>query len=240
MTCPQCGTLNGNERDECIRCKQKLRSPEMAGKIACSNHGNREATTSCAACGVRLCQFCAVNAGGVDFCDAHAPASALRPSYDEDYERVPVVDLATTARAGFGPRLLAFVIDSLVVFAAGVIIAMLFWLLVGSVDFINRPDLHPGAYGTYWTLLVLGTAAYIVVLTAMNGQTLGKQIAGVIILQRDGRVITLQTSLIRYAVSLVSLGALGLGFLWALWDPNKETWHDKAARTASFRFEESA
>lgn len=240
MTCPQCGTLNGNEREDCLRCKTKLRSPEMAGKIPCVNHANREATTSCGACGNRLCSFCAVNANGVDFCDAHAPATALRPTYDEDYERVPVVDMATAARASFGLRLLAFVLDALLVFAGGVVVALLFWMLAGSTEFLNKPDLRPGSFWTYWTLLFLGAAAYTIVLTAMNGQTLGKQVAGVIVLQPDGRVISLRTSIIRWAVSLASLLILGLGFLWPLWDKNRETWHDKAARTAAFRFEESA
>jgi uncharacterized RDD family membrane protein YckC len=240
MTCPQCGTLNPNERDDCVRCKTKLRSPEMAGKIACANHGNREATTSCGACGERRCEQCAVNANGVDFCDAHAPAGARRPSYDEDYERVPVVDVAANPRAGFGTRLLAFALDALLVFFAAVVLALAFWVPVGSVGFINRPDEHPYAYWLYWGLLTIGAAAYTVLLTAMNGQTVGKQMAGVIILQPDGRMISLRIAMVRFAVSLVSALAFGLGFLWAIWDKDRETWHDKAARTVAFHYEESA
>jgi uncharacterized RDD family membrane protein YckC len=32
-------------------------------------------------------------------------------------------------------------------------------------------------------------------------------------------------------MKLVSGVALGLGYLWMLWDPNKQTWHDKVAKT---------
>lgn len=230
MICPQCGTENENRRTECLRCKTPLHPPEMAGKIACANHANREATTSCAACGIRLCDACAVNAGGVDFCDAHAPAGALRPAYDEAYERIPVVDPARAARAGFAARAVALLMDGLLVVAAGVVLALAFWLIA--------PARSPTDLWAYRILLFLGVAAYATILPAMTGQTLGKQTAGVILLQRDGRFITLRIAVVRFLVSLISALPLGLGFWWALWDPEKETWHDKAAGTRVFAWEE--
>jgi uncharacterized RDD family membrane protein YckC len=33
----------------------------------------------------------------------------------------------------------------------------------------------------------------------------------------------------RWAVSIVSYLVLLLGYLWMLWDPERQTWHDKAA-----------
>ena len=35
----------------------------------------------------------------------------------------------------------------------------------------------------------------------------------------------------RYVVSIISTLALFLGFLWMLWDNDRQTWHDKAAGT---------
>ncbi len=239
MTCPQCGTLNTNERDDCVRCKNKLHRPEMVGKIACANHANREATTSCAACGTRLCLACAVTANGVDFCETDAPANAIRVSHSEDYERVPVVDATTTTHAGFGSRMTALVIDSLLIFAAAMVLALLFWLLSQNVDFLSFPP-QSGASWAYWTLLFLGVAAYTILLIAMNGQTVGKQVAGIIVLQPNGHVLSLRASAIRFFVSLISALPIGLGFWWALWDKNSHTWHDKAANTTVFRWEESA
>lgn len=238
MICPQCGTENDNTRTECSRCHTRLRSPEMAGKIACANHPNREATTSCAACGIRLCEACAVNAGGLDFCDAHAPAGALRPAYEEVYERIPVVDPTRAARAGFASRAVALVADVLLAVAGAVVLALVFWLFSQSLDFLSSPQRRPVAFWTYWLALVLGMAAYMTILPAMTGQTLGKQMAGVIILHRDGRIISLRASFLRFLVSLISALPLGLGFLWVLWDPEKETWHDKAAGTRAFVWEE--
>ena len=238
MTCPHCGTLNPNERDDCIRCRRKLHPEGMRGKIACAIHANREATTSCASCGVRLCGACAVPANGVDFCDNCAPANALRPTYDEDYERVPVVNPTQAGRASFGPRALALLIDAGVIFAAAMVLAMAFWLLSGDLQFMISPRDEPVGWTLYWLVIVLGIPAYVTVLTAMTGQTLGKQVAGVIVLQPDGKILSLRASLIRTFAAILSALPLGLGFLWALWDPACETWHDKLARTAAFRWSE--
>lgn len=236
MTCPNCGTLNTNDRDECLRCRRKLHPEAMKGKIACAIHANREATTSCASCAVRLCASCAVPANGVDFCDEHAPANAVRPTYDEDYERVPVVDPAQTARASFGLRMLAVVVDSALIFAAAMVIAILFWLLSGSLGFLMSPQDEPVGYFLYRMLIVLGVPIYVTVLTAMTGQTVGKQVVGVIVLQPDGRILTLRASAMRTLTTIISALPFGLGFLWALWDPENRTWHDRMSGTSAFRW----
>jgi uncharacterized RDD family membrane protein YckC len=40
---------------------------------------------------------------------------------------------------------------------------------------------------------------------------------------------------VRFAVAIVSLAALGLGFAWCLVDPAHRTWHDIAARSRVVR-----
>ena len=236
MICPQCGTLNKNDQAECVRCHQKLQRPEMEGKICCVNHANREATTSCASCGVRLCSDCAANANGVDFCDSCAPSNAIRPSYEDSYGRVPILNVTTANAASFGERLFGLLVDGLIFAVVAIVLAMLFWLFSFSLGFLMSPQ--SASYWLYRIFMGCAITGYFIALTAMTGQTPGKQVAGVIVLQRDGQVISLRTSAIRFTVSLVSLLAFGLGFLWALWDPAHETWHDKAARTRVFRWEE--
>ncbi|HEY7885750.1 MAG TPA: RDD family protein, partial [Cellvibrionaceae bacterium] len=41
--------------------------------------------------------------------------------------------------------------------------------------------------------------------------------------------------IVRYIGYYVSLLPLGLGFLWILWDPKKQGWHDKMAKTVVIR-----
>ena len=49
--------------------------------------------------------------------------------------------------------------------------------------------------------------------------------------RQSGGPLTVRLALIRYVVGLVSVVALGLGFLWILIDPEKLAWHDRAAGT---------
>lgn len=41
--------------------------------------------------------------------------------------------------------------------------------------------------------------------------------------------------LLRFTVSLLSAAALGLGFIWAMFEPNRRTWHDLASRSRLIR-----
>lgn len=239
MVCPQCGTLNENVQEKCKRCSRDLHPAAMKGKIACFVHANREATTSCGVCGNRLCPACAVNASGIDYCESCAPADALRTEHDEDYEQIPVVNATRATKATFITRAMAFVVDALGLLLATGVVAIIFWLLRGgSLSFINDPYEDAAGYYLFRIVLALAALAYIILMTAMSGQTFGKQITGVIVLQEDGKIISLQTTILRTVSSLVSLLPLGLGYFWAIWDENHQTWHDKIAKTAVFNYEE--
>jgi len=245
VVCPQCGTLNENVQDKCKRCNRDLHPAAMKGKIPCFVHANREATTSCGVCGNRLCPSCAVNANGIDYCESCAPADALRTEHDEDYEQIPVVNAARATKATFVTRAMAFVVDALGILLAAGVIAIIFWLLRGgSLSFLgNFSDgsfEDPAGYYSFRIVLALAALAYIIVMTAMSGQTFGKQITGVIVLQEDGKIISLQTAILRTVSSVVSLLPFGLGYFWAIWDANHQTWHDKIAKTAVFNYEEFA
>jgi uncharacterized RDD family membrane protein YckC len=208
----------------------------MKGKIACSVHANREATTACGSCAIRLCDACAVNWNGIDYCDAHAPAGAARTEFDEDYEKVPVLDPATTERAGIDSRAGAILVDALLIALVAGVLAMTFWLVTQSLNFLVSAAEAPFAYYLYRILFIIGIPIYVAVTTAMNGQTIGKQITGVIVLESDGHILNIQKSVIRTLAAIVSALPFGLGFLWAIWDKDHETWHDKLAKTAVFKW----
>jgi uncharacterized RDD family membrane protein YckC len=236
VICPQCGTLNQNTEDKCLRCKRPLHPESMKGKIACSVHANREATTACGTCGIRLCDACAVNWNGIDYCSDHAPAEAVNTEVEEDYEKVPVVDPSKTELATFDSRAGAIVVDVLLIALVAGVLAMGFWLTTQSLNFITSATSSPIAYWLYRFLIFAGIPIYVVVSTAMSGQTVGKQITGVIILEPDGHILNLQRSIMRMLATIVSILPLGLGFLWAIWDEKHETWHDKISKTTAFKW----
>jgi uncharacterized RDD family membrane protein YckC len=85
-------------------------------------------------------------------------------------------------------------------------------------------------------LFVLIQGAYYVLTWWRLGGTLGQRLLGIEIRsETDGSRIGPGRALLRYVGYLVSGWALGLGFLWAAWDPRKQAWHDKIAGTLAIR-----
>lgn len=236
MVCPQCGTLNENAREDCVRCRRPLHPATMKGKIACSVHANREATTSCGSCGARLCETCAINHNGIDYCDACAPAEAVRRTFDEDYEKVPVVDPTRNPVASFDSRLWAALIDLGLVLGVMALLFGALFFLTGSADFVRSAKSQPVAHYLFRMAVLFGITAYLIIPHAMTGQTLGKQLAGVIVLQPDGHIVTTRTAIIRGLMQIISLLPFGLGFIWMIWDPDKRTWHDRVADTVVYEY----
>jgi uncharacterized RDD family membrane protein YckC len=76
------------------------------------------------------------------------------------------------------------------------------------------------------------TLAYYGYFWATTGQTPGKRVMQIKVVKADGARLTWNDALARSAGYLLSGLAGGLGFLWALWDSNDQTWHDKMASTS--------
>ena len=119
-------------------------------------------------------------------------------------------DLVANA-AGFWRRFAAGFIDGLV---------------VGVVDGILRLVL--GTTGQLLGLVV--SAAYFTYFHGTTGQTPGNAALGIRVVDiRDnpGKPIGFGRAFGRWLMSIVSTVAFLLGYLWMLWDPKKQTWHDK-------------
>jgi uncharacterized RDD family membrane protein YckC len=79
--------------------------------------------------------------------------------------------------------------------------------------------------------LAIGIGYYCGMLVA-RGQTLGKMALGIRVVARDGGNPSFGTAFLREIIGkLVSGIPLCLGYLWMLWDPEQQTWHDKMAGT---------
>mgnify|MGYP000956402478 CR=1 FL=1 len=61
--------------------------------------------------------------------------------------------------------------------------------------------------------------------------TLGKIATGIKVVDQDGLRLSLVDSFKRNAFKLISFLIVALGFLWILWDKNRQGWHDKVAKT---------
>jgi uncharacterized RDD family membrane protein YckC len=63
-------------------------------------------------------------------------------------------------------------------------------------------------------------------------QTIGQRAVGIRLADADtGGGIDPGRAAIRWLMSYVSAFAVLIGYLWMLWDPQRQTWHDKVAKT---------
>ena len=110
--------------------------------------------------------------------------------------------------------------------------ALLLFAVHGDIDAAHPPT----AYRAALQLALLGvTAGYFVLSWSRGGQTIGMRAWRIRIVAAEGDALPWPRALLRFAVALLSLGALGLGFLWCLVDRERRAWHDIAARTACIR-----
>jgi uncharacterized RDD family membrane protein YckC len=117
------------------------------------------------------------------------------------------------ARASFGNRLLAAIIDGVLLGVVGLVIRILLGNALGSV-----------------VQLLLGLAYYVYLEGSPSGQTLGKRAMGIRVMDVNGAgPIGPGRALIRYFGRIVSAIPCLLGYFWMLWDSEKQTWHDKFA-----------
>ncbi len=80
------------------------------------------------------------------------------------------------------------------------------------------------------SLLVIFLYQYIF-LVHSAGSTIGMKILRIKMLRENDQPIGLAVLVIRSVVSIFSALLFYLGFLWAIFDKKKQTWHDKAAQT---------
>lgn len=74
--------------------------------------------------------------------------------------------------------------------------------------------------------------AYEIAPISNGGATVGKRMLGIRVVGRDGRYISLGRSFLREVIGKWISGVfLSLGYLWAVWDKDKQAWHDKIAST---------
>lgn len=67
--------------------------------------------------------------------------------------------------------------------------------------------------------------------TRRDGQTPGKSVVGIRVVKKDGSELSDTDAFIRAIGYHVSALVCGLGYIWAIFDGNNQTWHDKLAGT---------
>lgn len=119
--------------------------------------------------------------------------------------------LTTDEYMGFWVRFAAAVIDSLIITVASF---MLYFNWIGLFIAVPLPWLY------YWLF------------TGIKGQTLGKMALSIKVVDENGHIPGLGKAALREVVGkILSCITLYIGFLWIIWDGNKQGLHDKIANT---------
>lgn len=127
--------------------------------------------------------------------------------------------------AGLLRRFAAMLYDSLLV------TALLFLVTLPFVAARGGEPVEPGENVFYRLSLLAVVYVFFVGYWTTRGRTLGMQSWGLQIETADRSPPSLGQASVRFVVSIASWLALGLGFLWQLWDRDGLSWHDRASGT---------
>ena len=132
---------------------------------------------------------------------------------------------------GFGRRFLAILIDGFFIFFASMLIAFLMgmiWMVLGWWTSAND---WPWITVTAILMLVVSLVYYNGKWVQSSGQTLGKMMLGIRIVNWDGSPLTTGKMFLRYLGYIVSAFFASMGFIWVAIDKKRRGWHDLIAGT---------
>jgi uncharacterized RDD family membrane protein YckC len=121
-------------------------------------------------------------------------------------------------RASFWQRLGAIILDGLII---GVVQVVVVAALAAVDDGL--------AVVAYLIMIVAGIAYYVMLEGGESGQTIGKKALNIRVYDlKQGGPIGYGRAFIRY-IGRIASSILLIGYLWSIWDSEKQTFHDKFA-----------
>lgn len=116
------------------------------------------------------------------------------------------------------------VYEAVVVFAVALLAGLVFYGVV------NRP-VSGGMRHLFQLYLFLVLGAYFVACWSRGGRTLPMQTWKMRVVRSDGMSVGIIQAMLRYVLAWLSLLSLGVGFLWAFFDRERQFLHDRLAGT---------
>jgi uncharacterized RDD family membrane protein YckC len=152
------------------------------------------------------------------------------PVWPGDARLAGVPDVVTAAPAGIQRRAVALIVD---LFLVGILWTIGTQLAVGLARLAPRVDLVAQAFGRTWQLVV--PVAYFVLCHGTAGQTLGKRLLGVRVLDESGAPIGYLRAVGRCMATIVAALPFGIGLVMAGLRRDRRGLHDLLAGTRVVR-----
>ena len=104
-------------------------------------------------------------------------------------------------------------------------------LLTLGLAGVNRLTIESLPIAPFLAFLLLLNTGYVVVSTVVGGQTIGKMIFRLRVVDRNGGLVSLEASLVRLFYTMISLGLFEVGVLWMFIDAECCAWQDRLSGT---------
>lgn len=137
--------------------------------------------------------------------------------------------------AGFWSRFAAYFIDGLILGIPANILSLALFDPVEQSSFGTTSTFTWNTAGgpiVFQIVVFLVNLAYYAYLEGTSGQTLGKKVMGICVVDADSLQpgVGVGRGVGRYFARILSAIFCYLGYFWMLWDDQNQTWHDKMTR----------
>lgn len=122
-------------------------------------------------------------------------------------------------------RLGAGIIDALFIVGCWLIFSLVVVFIPDFQFLSSSAGLGLGA------VLLAIALSYLFLFTVLSARTLGMNYMGLAVVRFDGKMSSVHDVGLRTFGYCISMGCFGLGFLWAFFDPERLTWHDRISKT---------
>ncbi len=141
---------------------------------------------------------------------------------------------------GFWHRTLAFMIDKFILFLISMILIFTGVLFLGlgfpfSLSMNVSTTTTSTFFISYYGTSILLNMVYFTYFHGTIGQTPGKMLLGLKVIQNTGEPMTLGIAFLRWVGYIISGLIFNLGFVWVAFDSKKRGWHDMIAATNVIR-----
>jgi len=152
--------------------------------------------------------------GGMTIEEAEKPEPERRMGIDMPLQSAPI-----------GQRVLASLVDGILVVAAGSVFGAIYYRIVGATP----TPVQVAMMGS--GLLILCWAAYQYLLVVYSGSTPGLRALRLQVRRFDGNPPNRKLRRVRVLCSLLSAVSLGLGYAWHFLDEDGLCWHERVTKT---------